>query len=277
MVSASCPILLLVLLLFILGIMALSNFNIYSGSNTEYNPKVIDYKGSHFIDFVVAKTSSANTNATISAASTRHNTSTVTIKPGSGQKAGVVPLEFDPNELFIKSGDKVVWVNKDVTNHSVTSLAFNSGIIRPTNSSAGRSTYSYVFSRPGTFVYVDRLHPYMGGVIYVDVPASQRELISTTGNLFDVKVEMPQNAAYQNNYGPYFIPATVTVPQKAKVTWTNKDYVAHTATSGDGGVAFDTKTILPGESLTLSLNLAKGAYSYYCKIHPWMLGNLVVS
>jgi hypothetical protein len=23
--------------------------------------------------------------------------------------------------------------------------------------------------------------------------------------------------------------------------------------------------------------LAKGAYSYYCKIHPWMLGNLVVS
>jgi plastocyanin len=157
-------------------------------------------------------------------------------------------------------------------------LAFNSGVIGPAGiTSNNNSTYSYTFNRPGTFIYIDRFHPYMGGVIYVDVPTSQRELISTTGKLFDIKVEMPQNAAYENNYGPFFIPASVTIPQKAKITWTNKDYVAHTATSGDGGKSFDTKTILPGQSLTLNINLSKGAYPYYCKIHPWMLGNMIVS
>jgi len=204
------------------------------------------------------------------------STQTIVIKSGSGENAGVVPVAFEPNQLFIKAGDKVVWVNKDRANHSVVSLSFNSGTIEPSGSKG--NSYSYTFSRPGTYIYVDRFHPYMGGVIYVDVPASQRELISTTGEgFFDVKVEMPQNAAYKNNYGPYFVPATVTIPQKSKVTWINKDYVTHTATSGDGGKAFDTHPILPGESKTLNVNLPKGAYSYYCEIHPWMLGNMVVS
>jgi plastocyanin len=86
---------------------------------------------------------------------------------------------------------------------------------------------------------------------------------------------MPQNAAYKNNYGAFFVPASIQVPVGTKVTWSNKDYVAHTATSADGST-FDTKTILPGTSLTLTLQ-HKGVFPYYCKIHPWMMGTILVS
>src|SRR6476659_1091362 len=245
------------LTLVILTLQAMSQpiSNFFFSKAGEYKFSFINYKTDRIVASAFAKLptmTSTNLNQ-----NQNQSTRTIAIKSGSGENARVVPIAFEPNQLFIKTGDKVVWVNKDMTNHSVVSLSFNSGIIEPVGSLKGNS-YSYIFTRPGTFIYIDKLHPYMGGVIYVDVPASQHE-------------------AYKNNYGPYFIPATVTIPQKAKVTWINKDYVTHTATSGDGGKAFDTHPILPGESKTLDVNLPKGAYPYYCKIHPWMLGNMVVS
>jgi len=185
-------------------------------------------------------------------------------------------MPFSPNSLFIHRGDTVMWSNQDTANHSVVALGFNSGTIWPQGASHGSASYSHTFDRQGTFIYVDRLHPYMGGVIYVDVPVSQRELVSTTGSSFiKVNVEMPQNAAYENNYGPFFIPANTQVISGTIVTWTNKDYVAHTATSGDG-ISFDTKTILPAESVSLTFK-NKGTFPYFCKIHPWMMGSVTVS
>jgi plastocyanin len=201
---------------------------------------------------------------------------TINISDGSGSKAGSVPMPFSPNILFIHRGDTVMWSNQDSANHSVVALGFNSGTIWPEGSSHGSSSYSHTFDKQGTFVYVDRLHPYMGGVIYVDVPVSQRELVSTAGNSFiKVGVEMPQNAAYENNYGPFFIPANTQITSGTVVTWTNKDYVAHTATSGDG-FSFDTKTILPDQSVSLTFK-NKGTFPYFCKIHPWMMGSVTVS
>jgi plastocyanin len=200
---------------------------------------------------------------------------TVSIASGSGSKAGAVSIPFSPNTLFIHKGDIVSWSNRDTVNHTVVALSFNSGIIWPQGSAHGSPTYSHTFDKEGTFIYVDKLHPYMGGVIYVDVPTSQRELVSTTGSFVKVNVEMPQNAAYENNYGPFFIPANTQVTSGTMVTWTNKDYVAHTATSGDG-FSFDTKTILPSQSISLTIK-NKGTFPYFCKIHPWMIGSVTVS
>ena len=195
---------------------------------------------------------------------------TINIKPGSST---AMPLH--PSILYLHKGDTVTWVNNDNVNHSITSLLFNSGILLPKASGHGPSTFSYTFNQDGTVVYVDSLHPFLGGVIYVDVPITQRELISTTMPFVNVKVEIPQNAAYKNNYGAFFVPTSIQVPGGAKVTWSNKDYVAHTATSADGST-FDTKTILPGTSLTLTLQ-HNGVFPYYCKIHPWMMGTILVS
>ena len=202
-------------------------------------------------------------------------THVINISSGSGKKAGSVLKPFDPITVFIHKGDTVKWINQDAMNHSVSSLDIDSGTIWPQGSSKGPSSFAKKFSQEGTYIYIDRYHPYMGGVVYVDVPVTQRELISTTSSFIKVNVEMPQNAAYENNYGPFFIPANAQVVAGSTITWTNKDYVSHTATSGDG-FSFDTKTILPSESVSLSMK-NKGFFTYFCKIHPWMIGSITVS
>ena len=68
-------------------------------------------------------------------------------------------------------------------------------------------------------------------------------------------------------------PASITVAPGAKVTFTNHDQTAHTATSQRRG--FDTGTINPGHSATVTLD-TPGTYTYYCQFHPFMHGTIIV-
>ena len=71
-----------------------------------------------------------------------------------------------------------------------------------------------------------------------------------------------------------FSPATITVKRGAKVTVTNNDSTAHTATA-DNGTSFDTGDIDPSSSKTFTVS-KPGTYAYHCTIHPFMHGKLVV-
>jgi plastocyanin len=71
-----------------------------------------------------------------------------------------------------------------------------------------------------------------------------------------------------------FAPATLAVSKGARVTVTNNDGVAHTATADDG-TGFDTGNIEPGASATLTLPTA-GTFAYRCTIHPYMKGTITV-
>ena len=71
-----------------------------------------------------------------------------------------------------------------------------------------------------------------------------------------------------------FSPASVVVKQGARVTVTNQDSAAHTATADDGH-SFDTGTLADGASQTISVS-RPGSYPYHCSIHPFMHGTLVV-
>ena len=71
-----------------------------------------------------------------------------------------------------------------------------------------------------------------------------------------------------------FSPASVTVTKGARVTVTNEDSTAHTATADDGH-SFDTGTLAHGASQTISVS-KPGSYAYHCSIHPFMHGTLVV-
>jgi plastocyanin len=70
-----------------------------------------------------------------------------------------------------------------------------------------------------------------------------------------------------------FSPATLTVNAGDRVTWTNSDSVAHTATASSG--AFDTGSIAPGESASVRFTQA-GTYQYVCTPHPTMTGTIRV-
>jgi plastocyanin len=73
-------------------------------------------------------------------------------------------VTFDPVTLAVKTGETVVWINKDPFPHTVTSQtgAFDSHAIAP-----GQS-WSYTTTRTGVFPYLCTLHPTMHATLTVE-------------------------------------------------------------------------------------------------------------
>jgi len=78
-----------------------------------------------------------------------------------------------------------------------------------------------------------------------------------------------------------FIPATVTIGVGGMVEFVNNDTAAHTSTSGTPGdsdsvgVAWDSSLVMMGASYTTPA-LEEGEYPYFCMVHPWMEGLVIV-
>ena len=76
-----------------------------------------------------------------------------------------------------------------------------------------------------------------------------------------------------------FLPATVTIGVGGSVEFVNNDNAAHTSTAGtpqDGpsGV-WDSSLVMMGTSFTTPA-LDAGEYPYFCMVHPWMVGLVIV-
>ena len=78
-----------------------------------------------------------------------------------------------------------------------------------------------------------------------------------------------------------FIPSTVTIDVGGEVVWENVDNAAHTVTSGspadgpDG--AFDSSLIMAGGASFSHTFADAGTFTYFCMVHPWMQGTVIVS
>ncbi|HLN20938.1 MAG TPA: cupredoxin family copper-binding protein [Bacteroidales bacterium] len=70
-----------------------------------------------------------------------------------------------------------------------------------------------------------------------------------------------------------FNPAVLTVTAGITVKWTNNDNMEHTVTSDQG--LFNSGTIPPKGTFVFTFPAA-GTYTYYCEIHPFMKGTVVV-
>jgi cytochrome c oxidase subunit 2 len=82
---------------------------------------------------------------------------------------------------------------------------------------------------------------------------------------------------------PSYDPAALTVKRGDKITVTNKDTLPHTVTSGTGPTdpnsakQFDTSILEAGATADIeTTNINPGEYPFYCTVHPYMLGKLVV-
>ncbi len=69
-------------------------------------------------------------------------------------------------------------------------------------------------------------------------------------------------------------PATITVSPGQAITFTNDDETAHTATAKDG--SFNTDTVEPGTTASVTAPDQPGAYPFICSFHPFMKGTVVV-
>ena len=76
-----------------------------------------------------------------------------------------------------------------------------------------------------------------------------------------------------------YIPATLNISAGTTVIWENNDAAAHLATSGtpDGGPdgVFDSGMIMGGATYEYEFS-ETGEFVYYCIVHPWMVGTVVV-
>jgi len=77
-----------------------------------------------------------------------------------------------------------------------------------------------------------------------------------------------------------FIPSMVTIDIGGEVIWENNDTAAHTITSGTAvegpsGV-FDSSLVMAGSSFSHTFEDA-GTFDYFCMVHPWMAGAVMVS
>ena len=70
-----------------------------------------------------------------------------------------------------------------------------------------------------------------------------------------------------------FNPGVIAVKKGGRITWTNSDSTAHTATAD--ARSFDTQPINPGKSKSVSFTTA-GSFAYHCDFHPFMKAMVVV-
>ncbi len=70
-----------------------------------------------------------------------------------------------------------------------------------------------------------------------------------------------------------FAPGSVSVPVGTTVRWTNNDDVPHTVVSNDK--TFKSKALDTNEEFTYMFT-KPGTYTYFCSVHPKMIGKVVV-
>lgn len=94
-------------------------------------------------------------------------------------------------------------------------------------------------------------------------------------------MSIPQGASTPGN--PSFDPDKLTVKKGDIITITNDDSAPHTVTNGvdpqdpQSGKLFDTKIFMTGETAKIDTSsLTAGEYPFYCTVHPFMKGTLIV-
>jgi len=103
---------------------------------------------------------------------------------------------------------------------------------------------------------------------------------NTTGSSGGDSVTISPGSSVPSN-GKFFVPDTLTVSKGTTVSWTNGDSTLHTVTSGspeagNSGTEFDSSYLAAGKTFQHPFNTA-GTFDYYCTLHPYMKGKVIVT
>ncbi|MCV0392840.1 MAG: cupredoxin domain-containing protein [Nitrosopumilus sp.] len=75
-----------------------------------------------------------------------------------------------------------------------------------------------------------------------------------------------------------YVPSVIEIKKGKQVTWINEDSAFHSVTSGfydSPSELFDSGYLDPFESYTVVFDDI-GTYDYFCTLHPWMKGQVIV-
>jgi amicyanin len=86
--------------------------------------------------------------------------------PVAGNAVAIKNFAFAPAALTVKVGTTVTWTNQDTDAHTVTSQQGSGGPLASAALGTGQ-TYSYTFTKPGTYAYLCTIHPFMTATVTV--------------------------------------------------------------------------------------------------------------
>ncbi|MDF2769178.1 MAG: Multicopper oxidase type 3 [Nitrososphaeraceae archaeon] len=91
-------------------------------------------------------------------------------------------------------------------------------------------------------------------------------------------ISMVSGSSNPNNK-VFYDPTPAKVKTSTTITWTNDDTLPHTVTSGNADTGpsgeFDSGIVMGGGSFTHTFDKA-GSFDYYCALHPYMIGQVIV-
>ncbi len=241
---------------------------------------------------------------------------TISIGDGAGvpgcEEAGEC---YVPMSVEVGRGALVTWENNDVVSHTVVagnvatgpSGEFDSLLIYP------GERFRHVFNEAGEHAYYCIIHPWMSGVVMVQGETEPPAPVPVTPPVSvpepptvpvtpPVSVPEPPTVPVTPPTAPQttsptvmipegtgiagceatdecYIPHTIEVGPGTTVTWDNIDNVAHTVTAGsptEGPTGeFDSSLLLAGNTFEHEFEEV-GEYPYYCIVHPWQTGVVMV-
>ena len=78
-----------------------------------------------------------------------------------------------------------------------------------------------------------------------------------------------------------FVPSSLQIPEDSMIEWKNQDSAPHTIVSGadsrDYPKLFESRVLNFNDEFSFDFSsIDSGVYSYFCSIHPWMKGEIIV-
>ncbi len=192
---------------------------------------------------------------------------TIAMLTGSSEQGAP---DFGPDLANVPQGYVIEWVNEDAgIAHTATSSidfgeTFDTGLLN------GGETYQLDTSNLeiGSYEYMCIVHPWMVATINIIEPTEPTV----------TSVSMPDGAQIQQEGQLYYVPTSVTISVGSSVVWTNDDTAVHTVTSGtiqDQTGVFDSGLVSSGNTFEYLFDTA-GTFDYFCIVHPWMEGSVIV-
>jgi len=107
-----------------------------------------------------------------------------------------------------------------------------------------------------------------------EIKTEKSEIIIEADVIMPIKVSRPGCEETNSCY----LPSIITIKQGQQVTWSNEDVAFHTVTSGlydEPSDLFDSGHLDPEQKFIVSFD-ERGTFDYFCTLHPWMAGKVIV-
>jgi plastocyanin len=107
-----------------------------------------------------------------------------------------------------------------------------------------------------------------------EIKTEKSEIVIEADVIMPIKVSRPGCEETNSCY----LPSIITIKQGQQVTWSNEDVAFHTVTSGlydEPSDLFDSGHLDPEQKFSVSFD-EQGSFDYFCTLHPWMAGKVIV-